>query len=258
LTPVLYALTGFVIGVLIAYSGVGAGALLTPLLVFVGIPASTAIGSDLLFALVTKIVALYAHVRAKTIDRALLMRLAPAGVAGTLVGLVLTNWLHVHLGKTGVDHTLRVLLGCALIAAAVAVAVRPLLGKRREDVPVTYPRVSLAIVGFVVGLVVSLTSIGAGSLTLPLLLVAVPGVMLSRLVGTDIAFAVVLLVPSLLGHVAIGDVNVGLSALLLLGSIPGVFVGARIHVRLPDTSFRLGMAGILTLVGVFMLVRASS
>jgi len=250
--------TGFVIGVLIAYSGVGAGSLLTPLLVLSGVPASIAIGSDLLFALVTKVVALVAHVRARTIDRELLMRLGPAGFVGTIVGIALTNVLHVHLGRSNVDHILKLLLGVALVIAAVAISVRPFLGRATAPKPASYPRKRLAVLGFFVGLMVSLTSIGAGSLTLPLLLLCVPGVTLSHMVGTDIAFAVVLLAPSLLGHAALGDVNLNLSALLLLGSIPGVFVGARIHARLPDALFRFGMAVILTTVGVFMMVRAGA
>ena len=249
--------SGFVVGVLIAYSGVGAGALLTPLLVFSGVPASIAIGSDLLFALVTKVVALVAHVRARTIDRELLMRLGPAGFAGTIVGIVLTNVLHVHLGRSNVDHVLKLLLGIALVIAAVAIAIRPFLGKAAPK-SASYPRKRLAVLGFFVGLMVSLTSIGAGSLTLPLLLLCVPGVMLSNMVGTDIAFAVVLLAPSLAGHAALGDVNLKLSALLLLGSIPGVVVGARIHARLPDALFRFGMVVILTTVGIFMMVRANA
>ena len=249
--------SGFLIGMLIAYSGVGAGALLTPLLVFSGVPASIAIGSDLLFALVTKIVALLAHIRARTIDRELLLRLGPSGFLGTIAGIVLTNALHVHLGRSNVDHVLKLLLGIALVTAAIAITVRPFLGRTAPGPVAIYPRKRLAVVGFFVGLIVSLTSIGAGSLTLPLLLVCVPGVVLSRLVGTDIAFAVVLLIPSLAGHAALGDVNVKLAALLLLGSIPGVIVGTRIHVRLPDMLFRFGMAAILTTVGLFMVLRAS-
>lgn len=249
--------SGFVIGALIAYSGVGAGALLTPLLVLTGVPPSIAIGSDLLFALVTKVVALAAHIRARTIDRELLWRLAPGGFAGTIVGIVLTNVLHLQLGRANVDHILKLLLGIALVIAAVAIAVRPLLGRAAPRTK-GYPRKRLAVLGFFVGVMVSLTSIGAGSLMLPLLLLCVPTVMLSHMVGTDIAFAVVLLAPSLVGHAALGDVNLKLSALLLLGSIPGVFVGARIHVRLPDAFFRFGMAVILTTVGIFMMVRAGA
>ncbi len=252
MNAVAYIVAGFLIGALIAYSGVGAGALLTPMLVFSGIPSSTAIGSDLLFALVTKIVALFAHVRAKTIDWDLLKVLAPGGFFGAIAGLVLTDVLHVRLTHSETDRALRILLGIALVIAATAIAIRPFL-RRGVAAPPVRPRKRLAMLGFFVGLMVSLTSIGAGSLMLPLLLIAMPGLALTRLVGTDIAFAVVLLAPSLLGHAALGDVNPKLSGLLLLGAIPGVVLGARIHIRVPDALFRFGMAAILTTVGLFMI-----
>ncbi len=255
MNPVAYVLSGFVIGALIAYSGVGAGALVTPMLVLSGVPSATAIGSDLLFALVTKVVAMFAHVRAQTIDWALLKVLAPGGVLGAVVGIALTDVLHVRLAHSEADRALRLLLGIALVIAATAIAIRPFL-RPGASALVARPRKRLAILGFCVGLMVSLTSIGAGSLMLPLLLIALPGVALSRMVGTDLAFAVILLVPSLLGHTALGDVNPKLSGLLLLGAIPGVIVGARIHVRLPDVLFRFGMAVILTTVGVFMMLQA--
>jgi uncharacterized membrane protein YfcA len=250
-----FVFAGFVIGMLIAYSGVGAGALLTPLLVLTGVQASTAIGSDLLFALVTKVVAVVAHIRAKTIDRALLWRIGPAGIVGAICGVVLVGQLQVHVEHSHLERLLRTMLAYALIAAAAAIALRPYLVRSGDpSAPVSYPTMWLAVIGFGVGFVVSLTSIGAGSLTLPLLLVCVPAVAITRLVGTDIAFAVVLLVPSLIGHAALGNVNLPLTGLLLLGSIPGVFVGARIHARLPDRAFRFGMAGILTVVAAVMLV----
>lgn len=253
MNPISIVIAGFLIGALTSYSGVGAGALLTPLLVLAGgVATNVAIGSDLLFALATKIAALIAHVRANTVDRKLLMRLSPAGVIGALVGVGLTSFLHVKLAHTQFDHTLRIMLAVALLISALAIALRKMPADGVQHAP-TYPLKRLAFIGFFVGLVVSLTSVGAGSLTLPLLLLMVPGVLASRLVGTDIAFSVALLVPALLGHLSIGDVNLQLSGLLILGSIPGVFVGARIHRTLPERAFRIGMSLILGIVGIVMI-----
>ena len=251
MNPIAVVAAGFVIGALTAYSGVGAGALLTPMLVFAGISTNVAIGSDLLFALVTKIAAVIAHVRAKTIDRTLFWRLSPAGILGAIAGVGLTAFLHLRLAHSVFDHTLRVMLAVALLIAAVAIAFRKVPAEGAHQA--TYPKWRLAGVGFFVGLTVSLTSVGAGSLTLPLLLVFVPGALASRLVGTDIAFSVALLIPALLGHLSIGDVNLQLSGLLILGSIPGVFVGARIHRALPERAFRVGMSLILGIIGVVMI-----
>jgi uncharacterized membrane protein YfcA len=102
-------------------------------------------------------------------------------------------------------------------------------------------------------LTVSITSIGAGSLTLPLLLLVAPVVALRRLVGTDLAFAVVVLVPSLLGHWELGDVNPGIAGSLLVGSIPGVFVGSYFVTKLPERWFRGALASVLVIVALALL-----
>jgi uncharacterized membrane protein YfcA len=115
------------------------------------------------------------------------------------------------------------------------------------------PTMRLAAIGFFVGLTVSITSIGAGSLMLPLLLLVAPAVALRRLVGTDLAFAVVVLVPSLLGHWRIGDVNTGIATSLLMGSIPGVFLGSYFVTKLPERWFRGALAGVLVVVALALL-----
>ena len=101
-----------------------------------------------------------------------------------------------------------------------------------------------------VGTLVSITSIGSGSLTLPMLLLVLSTAQLRRLVGTDVAFAVVLLVPAIIGHWQLGDVNVRLAGLLLAGSIPGVLVGTPLATRLPERAFRIGLSLILVIVGI--------
>src|SRR5579862_6534137 len=114
---------GFIVGLCISYSGVGAGSLTTPLIVlFLGYNASTAIGSDLLFSLGTKIVAFLTHVRAKTVNYAALGVLSLGGVPGAIVGVLVTKWLHDHLPLAQVDHILRIALGIALLVAAATVA----------------------------------------------------------------------------------------------------------------------------------------
>lgn len=246
---------GLLIGTLTAYSGVGAGALLTPLLVlFGGVQADVAIGSDLLFALLTKVVALGAHVRKRTVDLSILLRLAPAGIVGALCGVFITRRLHVALTHGVLDHVLHVLLAGILFVSAVAIVAGmrlPRTGVSGDEPPL--PSMALAAIGFVVGLVVSLTSIGAGSLTLPLLMLAMPAMGLRRLVGADIAFSVVLLVPSLAGRTGLGDVNVPLAGWLLCGSIPGVFLGAYVMRSLPEAPFRYGLAAILAVVALTLL-----
>ncbi len=254
MNPLLVVGVGFAVGILIAYSGVGAGALMTPLLILGGLRADVAVGSDLLFAFVTKVFAFGAHVQKRTIDRALLLRLAPGGIIGAIAGVLISALLHVRFTHTALEHILRIALAFALILAAAAILASPRLrGAAHEDERAHLPWARLSVVGFFVGMLVSTTSIGAGSLTLPLLLLVTPQIPLRRLVGTDITFAVILLVPTLAGHFGIGDVNVKLAALLISGSIPGVFVGANLIKSLPDRWFRIALSCVLGVVAVTMV-----
>lgn len=244
-------LIGFIVGLCISYSGVGAGSLTTPLIVlFLGYDASTAIGSDLLFSLGTKIVAFLTHIRAQTVNYGALLFLSIGGVPGAIAGVLITGWLHAHLPLAEVDRVLRIALGVALLIAAGAVIfTRSVPADPHAPAP-SLPRVPLALIGFVVGTLVSITSIGSGSLTLPLLLLVLSQAQLRSLVGTDVAFAVVLLVPAIIGHFKLGDVNVHLALLLLAGSVPGVLIGTPLAKRLPERAFRAGLGLILVVVGV--------
>lgn len=247
-----YVLVGFIVGTCTAYSGVGAGAITTPLLIFMGVGTNTAIGSDLLFALGTRFVAMFAHVQKRTVHLPVLWRLSLGGLPGAIIGVALSTYLHRHLDIKQLEHVLRIAVAIALIVSAAGIVFnRRLAGDQAKAT--TLPTLRLALIGFFVGLTVSITSIGAGSLMLPLLLLVAPVVALRRLVGTDLAFAVVVLVPSLLGHWRLGDVNPAIAGSLLLGSIPGVFVGSHFVTRLPERWFRGALAGILVAVAIALL-----
>ena len=251
-----YVLVGFIVGTCIAYSGVGAGALTTPLLVlFLGVGTDVAIGSDLLFALGTKLVAMIAHVQRRNVQPSVLWRLSLGGLPGAIVGVTISAHLHRVLDLHQLEHTLRIAVAAALLLSAAVIFFNRKLaadignGIRKDN----FPTFQIAIIGFFVGLTVSITSIGAGSLTLPLLLLVVPAIALRRLVGTDVAFAIVVLIPSLLGHLSIGDVNFKLAGMLLLGSVPGVFVGSHLVTKLPERWFRGALATVLVVVAIFLL-----
>lgn len=248
-------LVGFIVGVCVAYSGVGAGALTTPALLFMGFDANVAIGSDLLFSLGTKISALVANFQRRTINVRVLLALSAGGVPGAVGGVVLNSWLHGRYDMHSLAHVLRMAVGCALLVSATAIFFRPQSEEPAAQERAALPTGWLALVGFFVGLMVSLTSIGSGSLTLPLLLFIVPSLRLRPLVGTDVAFAVVMLVPAILGHWRVGDVDPRLSAQLLVGSIPGTFVGAALAARFPTQLFRVFLALVLGVVGIVLLVK---
>jgi hypothetical protein len=249
-----YVIVGFVVGACTAYSGVGAGAITTPLLIFLGVGTDKAIGSDLLFALGTRLVAMIAHVQKRTVQVSVLWRLSIGGLPGAIIGVAMSVWLHKHLDIKQLEHTLRLAVAAALLISAAGIIFNRKLASDMSDTAANQlPTLRLALIGFFVGITVSITSIGAGSLTLPLLLIVAPVVALRRLVGTDLAFAVVVLVPSLIGHWKIGDVNPMIAGSLLLGSVPGVFVGSHFVTRLPERWFRGALACVLVIVALFLL-----
>jgi len=249
-----FVIVGFIVGACIAYSGVGAGALTTPLLVFLGVGTDVAIGSDLLFALGTKLVAMIAHIQRRTVQPSVLWRLSLGGLPGAIIGVMLSAHLHRVLDIHQLDHVLRIAVAVALLVAAAGIIFnRRLAGDQSNVLSGGMLTLRIASIGFFVGMTVSITSIGAGSLTLPLLLLVAPTIALRRLVGTDVAFAIVVLVPSLLGHLRIGDVNPKLAGLLLVGSIPGVFVGSHLVTKLPERWFRGALATVLVIVAVALL-----
>jgi uncharacterized protein len=248
-----YVLVGFVVGACTAYSGVGAGAITTPLLIFLGVTTNTAIGSDLLFALGTRVVAMVAHIQKRTVQVSVLWRLSLGGLPGAVIGVIVSADMHRALNIHQLEHVLRIAVAAALLISAAGIIFNRRLGSDTPANANELPTMRLALIGFFVGLTVSITSIGAGSLTLPLLLLAAPAVALRRLVGTDLAFAVVVLVPSLLGHWGLGDVNAGIAGSLLAGSIPGVFVGSFFVTKLPERVFRGALAGVLVVVALALL-----
>lgn len=248
-----YTLVGFIVGTCMAYSGVGAGAITTPLLIFLGVGTNMAIGSDLLFALGTKVVAMATHLQKRTVQFSVLWRLSIGGLPGALLGVTISAFLKRHLDVNQLNEILAVAVAIALMLSAAGIVVNHKLSPDASSGASEAPTVQLALVGFFVGMCVSLTSIGAGTLTLPLLLIAAPVVALRRLVGTDLAFAVVILVPSLIGHWKIGDVNPGIAASLLIGSIPGIFLGTHFVTRLPERWFRSALAGIFVVVALALL-----
>jgi uncharacterized membrane protein YfcA len=250
-----FIVVGFIVGACIAYSGVGAGALTTPLLVlFLGVGTNKAIGSDLLFALGTKLVAMIAHVQRRTVSIPVLWRLSLGGLPGAIIGVVVSAQLHKTLDIHQLEQVLRTAVAIALLVSAATIIFNRRIAKDQPEVPNDkLPTFRMAAIGFFVGLTVSITSIGAGSLTLPLLLLVASSFALRRLVGTDIAFAIVVLVPSLLGHWQLGDVNPRIAGMLLIGSIPGVFVGSHLVTKLPERWFRSALACVLFIVALFLL-----
>jgi uncharacterized membrane protein YfcA len=247
----LYALSGFAVGMLVGFTGVGGGSLMTPLLVLVfGIHATTAVGTDLLYAAATKSVGTLVHGFSGTVDWGIVLRLA----AGSVPAAGLTLLAMAHMGKAlDAGHgVITTVLGVALILTAVAILFRRLITDyfARQGTPSRRTRTILTIVlGAVLGVLVSISSVGAGAIGVTVLLVLYPTLPTGKLVGSDIAHAVPLTLLAGLGHWLMGSVNVPLLLSLLTGSIPGIIIGSLLSSRAPDRVLRPILASTLALVG---------
>jgi uncharacterized protein len=252
------ALIGLVVGLLVGISGVGGSSLMTPLMILVlGVQPLVAIGTDLAYSVPTKLLGALVHGRQGTVDRRTVLRLSAGGLPAAALGLLLLARLRAWLVLDLLNAILRHGLAVLLFVVAVVIVAMPLLSRWRPlpeaRAEVGRSRWGMVALGAVVGFMVSLTSIGSGSLTLPLLYLLAPSLGLRRLVGSDVAFAALLVPIAALGHFAMGGVNLGLTANLLVGSLPGVFIGSKLCKYLPDTWLRPAIAGVLLFAGSRLL-----
>jgi uncharacterized membrane protein YfcA len=243
---------GFVVGVLVGATGIGSGSLMAPLLIFVfGRSPLIAVGSDLAYSAITKIVGAAQHLRLGTVDRRLAVLLAigsvPAGLAGVAVTAVLEQRsLQLANGLTAQ------LLGAVLLLVAAVVLLDPIVGGRwRSRAPLAAP--ALIALGALVGLLVGLTSLGSGALLAPILVLTTQ-LPYRRVVGTDIAHAALLTTAAATVHVAAGHIDVPLVASLLAGSVPGVVIGSRMMVRLPQPILRATLGAVLAISGLRLVI----
>jgi uncharacterized membrane protein YfcA len=247
---------GLLVGFLVGLTGMGGGAVMTPLLILLGWARPVvAVGTDLLWGAITKAAGAVVHSRQRTVDMTIVKRLALGSIPGALAGLAVLAHLHSR-GADAMDRLVVRVLGVALIAVAVSLFVR-FLRPRREVAPTragsTHPAWVTSLVGAVVGFLVSLTSVGSGSLIIACLVVLYPALPLRRIVGSDITHALLLVGVSALGHLGIGSVNVPLLLGLLLGSIPGVWIGSRLGAVFPERVLAPVLATTLMFLGYKLL-----
>jgi len=247
----VYAVSGLVVGCLVGLTGVGGGSLMTPLLVLLfGIHADTAVGTDLLYAAATKTVGTAVHGASGTVDWRIVGRLAAGSVPATVITLLILSQLHA---KSGSNHVITFVLGIALIATAIAILFRRLLlayfARRTEGLSAARITQFTILLGAVLGVLVSLSSVGAGAIGVTVLLILYPALPAGKLVGSDIAHAVPLTLIAGVGHWMMGTVDFHLLASLLVGSIPGIIIGSLVSSRVPDHVLRPIIASTLALVG---------
>lgn len=251
-----YVFSGLLVGVLVGLTGVGGGSLMTPLLMLLfGIHPSTAVGTDLLFAAATKTVGSAVHGAAGAIEWRVVGRLALGSVPTTALTLVALR--HFGPGGHAEAAVISTVLGAALVLTSIAVLFRPQIQRFSaahigSPGPVLAARLTVAM-GAVLGVLVSVSSVGAGALGVTALILLYRDMKLQNVVASDIAHAVPLTLVAGMGHWYMGHVSFPLLASLLTGSIPGIIAGSLLTRSVAETVLRPVLAAVLALVGLRML-----
>lgn len=251
---------GFLVGLMVGVTGVGGGALMTPILVLLfGVAPASAVGTDLWFAALTKLVGGFVHHRHGSVDWQVFRRLC----AGSLpVSIATLAWLKIS-GAAQTQHDLILnALGVVLMLTAVAMVFKKqthAFGQRlRSRAPAKFKAAQPAltvVAGGILGFLVTLTSVGAGALGAVMLVYLYPLRMKpARLVGTDIVHAIPLTLVAGTGHLMMGNVDLSLLGGLLLGSIPGIIIGSLFGSRAPEQFLRMAISVVLVAVGVKLVL----
>jgi len=255
----MYTLSGFAVGLIVGVTGVGGGSLMTPLLVlFFGVSPTTAVGTDLLYASLTKTLGGWVHSKRGTVDWKVFGLLAMGSLPAAALTIILLKVLALD------EQTLRGLvsgvLSVALLATAAALLLKDQITKmaRRKDGTIyelhhRYLSAATIATGVVVGSLVTISSIGAGVLGTVALLFLYPRMPAVKIVGTDIVHAVPLTALAGMGHMALGTVDLVLLGSLLLGSLPGIYLGSHLSAKVPEKVLRPVLAAMLLLIGLKMV-----
>ena len=255
----LNSCAGFLVGLLVGFTGVGGGALMTPLLVLAfGVAPQTAVGTDLLYAAMTKTAGGWIHGIRGAVDWLVLRRLWLGSLPMAVMTLI---WLHNSPESNGLAKLIIPTLAVALILTGFAMFARPVFHRIGERLRTNFPERFKAyqpaltvFAGALLGFLVTLTSVGAGALGAVMLVYLYPRrLKAQKVVGTDIAHAIPLTLLAGLGHAKLGHVDFQLLGALLLGSIPGIIIGSLLSHRVSSKAVRNGIAIMLLIIGVKML-----
>ena len=252
----LYPIVGLVVGLIVGLTGVGGGSLMTPTLVFLfKVPLDLAIGTDLVFASLTKIAGVAAHGMRGNVNWQIVMRLGAGSLPASIATILVISQFKAH-GKP-LDHIILPLLGFSLVATAAAVMLRKRIlaagGKTLEISRESAHRLA-TVVGIVLGVMVTLTSVGAGAIGVAALMLLYPKIRGAEVVGTDLAHAIPLVTVAGLGHLQLGNIDYRLLVGLLVGSIPGIYIGSAVSSKLPEVMMRRILAGVLLVMGISCIV----
>ena len=247
-------IAGLFVGFVVGMTGVGGGSLMTPILLWFGIPPTTAVGTDLLYAAFTKIGGVYIHNKKKNINWTITGWLSLGSVPAALITLWILESIKTDI--TAMNAIIKYSLGWALLFTSIAILFKKKImifsqkhaGDKFHYESKTQNMLTVAI-GVLLGATVTLTSIGAGALGTVTLFFLYPILPTPRLVGTEIAHAVPLTLVAGIGHASMGNLDLALLGQLLLGSLPGIYIGSMLSGKVPDLFLRNAIAVMLFMVG---------
>ncbi len=252
----LYVASGFGVGLLVGMTGVGGGSLMTPLLILLfGIHPSTAVGTDLLYAAATKTGGSLVHGWSRSIHWPAVIRLACGSIPASILTLLILAQL--QLGGSAQSSLVNLVLSFALLLTAVSLVFRKSIMERYrhrlEGIDERTTVIATVATGAALGVLVSISSVGAGAVGVTALLLLYPRLPMARIVGSDIAHAVPLTLVAGAGHWALGAVDWHLMGVLLVGSLPGIVIGSYSALRVPETVLRVALAAVLIVVAGKMM-----
>ena len=255
----IYILSGLFVGFIVGLTGVGGGSLMTPILFRLGVSPTSAVGTDLLYAAVTKSGGIYVHSKKRNIDWRITGLLAIGSLPASAITLLVLHYGGFEVSK--LNAFIKIALGYALVFTALAIVFKKKLVDYAHRNNFWITRLSMreltgmtVATGVMLGTVVTITSIGAGALGTVALFLIYPLLPTARLVGTEIAHAVPLTLLAGLGHAGFGSVDWHLLGNLLIGSLPGIYVGSHLANRVADHYLRPALAGMLLLVGTKLVM----
>jgi uncharacterized membrane protein YfcA len=246
---------GLGIGVLVGMTGMGGGSLMTPLLILIfGIQPTTAIGTDIFYSAVTKTVGGWRHFRMKTVNMELVKWLSFGSVPAAVLGVAIVSVLQDHIGEDRLDSLVYAVLGGTLLMVGIitltrALILRNLVEERDRFEVERRHKVAAVAIGATTGFVIGITSAGSGTV-IAILLIAVYRLAPKKVVGTDVFHAAILLWAAGIAHWIGGNVDFVLAANILLGSIPGVVIGAALSDRAPQGFIRTALGAVLVGSGI--------
>ena len=254
-----FILAGLIVGTAVGATGVGGGSLMTPILIlFCGIKPAIAVGTDLLYASLSKAFGVVLHARNRTVDWRLVAWLSAGSLPATLITLVV---LRQQPPGPALDHLIKLVLAAAIITTATFTLLQEpilrLMSARgvviSEETLTRLQRPLTLLSGLLIGTLVTISSVGAGVIGMMLLLLLYPKARPITLVGSDLAHAVLITGIAGLGHAGIGSVDYRMLVLLLLGALPGIWIGTRVGFRLPPKPLKRCVAGFLIFIGTTMI-----